>query len=53
MDPHSYQKYRGRNFDEVEESVANDYESGKPDAALPRDTCVLQYTRFGIECPAL
>ena len=34
----SYQKYRGRNFDEVEESVANDYESGKPDSGLPWDT---------------
>jgi hypothetical protein len=34
----SYQKYRGRQFDEVEESVANDYETGKPDSALPWDT---------------
>jgi hypothetical protein len=34
----SFQKYRGRNFDEVEESVAKDYESGKPDTALPWDT---------------
>ena len=34
----SFQKYPGKNFDEVEESVANDYESGKPDAALPWDT---------------
>jgi hypothetical protein len=33
----SYQKYRGRQFDEVEQSVANDYESGKPDSALPWD----------------
>jgi hypothetical protein len=34
----SYEKYRGRQFDEVEESVANDYEAGKPDSALPWDT---------------
>jgi hypothetical protein len=34
----SFQKYPGRKFDEVEESVANDYETGKPDSALPWDT---------------
>jgi hypothetical protein len=34
----SFQKYPGKKFDEVEESVANDYETGKPDAALPWDT---------------
>jgi hypothetical protein len=34
----SFQKFRGKKFDEVEESVANDYESGKPDSALPWDT---------------
>ena len=34
----SYQKYRGKSFDEVEESVANDYEAGKPNSALPWDT---------------
>ena len=34
----SFEKYRGKKFDEVEESVANDYESGKPDSALPWDT---------------
>ena len=34
----SYEKYRGRQFNEVEESVANDYETGKPDSALPWDT---------------
>ena len=33
----SFQK-SGKKFDEVEESVANDYETGKPDAALPWDT---------------
>lgn len=33
----SYQKYPGKKFDEVEESVANDYETGKPDSALPWD----------------
>jgi hypothetical protein len=31
-------KYRGRNFDEVEQSVANEYENAKPGAALPWDT---------------
>ena len=35
---HSFQKNPGRNFDEVEESVANDYENAKPDSALPWDT---------------
>jgi len=34
----SSEKYRGRNFDEVEQSVATDYENGKPDSALPWDT---------------
>jgi len=34
----SFQKYPGKNFDEVEESVANDYETAKPDSALPWDT---------------
>jgi len=34
----SFQKFRGKKFDEVEESVANDYETGKPDSALPWDT---------------
>jgi hypothetical protein len=34
----SFQKHPGKKFDEVEESVANDYESGKPDSALPWDT---------------
>ena len=34
----SFQKYPGKKFDEVEKSVANDYETGKPDAALPWDT---------------
>ena len=28
----------GQNFDEVEESVANDYEQAKPTSALPWDT---------------
>ena len=34
----SFEKYPGKKFDEVEESVANDYETGKPDTALPWDT---------------
>ena len=34
----SFQNYPGKRFDEVEESVANDYETGKPDSALPWDT---------------
>ena len=34
----SFRKYPGKKFDEVEESVANDYETGKPDSALPWDT---------------
>jgi hypothetical protein len=31
-------KYSGQTFDEVEDSVANASEQGKPDAALPWDT---------------
>jgi len=31
-------KYPGQSFDEVEESVAADYEQGKPGSALPWDT---------------
>ena len=34
----SSMKYRGRNFDEVEQSVANEYDNAKPDSALPWDT---------------
>lgn len=31
-------KYPGKSFDEVEESVANEYEQAKPTSALPWDT---------------
>jgi hypothetical protein len=34
----SFLKNPGRKFGEVEESVAVDYEQGKPDSALPWDT---------------
>jgi hypothetical protein len=34
----SFLKYPGQTFDEVEESVANEYEQAKPDSALPWDT---------------
>jgi hypothetical protein len=34
----SFAKNPGKKFGEVEESVAADYEQGKPDAALPWDT---------------
>ena len=34
----SFLKNPGKKFGEVEESVAVDYEQGKPDAALPWDT---------------
>ncbi|HEX4696528.1 MAG TPA: hypothetical protein VH254_02550 [Candidatus Udaeobacter sp.] len=34
----SFMKYPGQTFDEVADSVANDYEQGRPDASLPWDT---------------
>jgi hypothetical protein len=34
----AFTKFPGQAFDEVEESVANEYEQGKPDSALPWDT---------------
>jgi|GEM_PF-795488 len=34
----AFLKHQGKNFDEVEESVASDYEDAKPDSALPWDT---------------
>jgi hypothetical protein len=34
----AFLKNPGKNFDEVEESVAVDYRNGKPDSALPWDT---------------
>src|SRR5204862_1243508 len=34
----SFLKHRGRNFDEVEDSIASDYEEAKPGTALPWDT---------------
>jgi hypothetical protein len=34
----SFAKNPGKKFGDVEESVAADYEQGKPDAALPWDT---------------
>ena len=34
----SFMEYPGQTFDEVEDSVANAYEQGKPDSALPWDT---------------
>jgi hypothetical protein len=34
----SFLKHPGKNFDEVEQSVALDYENAKPDSALPWDT---------------
>jgi hypothetical protein len=34
----SFLKHRGRKFDEVEDSIASDYEEAKPGTALPWDT---------------
>ena len=34
----SFFKHRGRNFVDVEDSIALDYERAKPDSALPWDT---------------
>src|SRR2546429_4046475 len=34
----SFSKYPGKKFDEVEESVASDYDTEKPGSALPYDT---------------
>ena len=34
----SFLKYPGRKFDEVEDSIASDYEEAKPGTALPWDT---------------
>jgi hypothetical protein len=34
----AFTKFPGQTFHEVEESVANEYEQGKPDPALPWDT---------------
>ena len=34
----SFFKYRGKNFVDVEDSIALDYERAKPDSALPWDT---------------
>jgi len=34
----SFLKYPGQKLEDVEDSIASDYEKGKPDSALPWDT---------------